>query len=64
MTGDVVPQTTQKTGPEPAVALSVIIPSVNSYDDLDGCLRALETRQGAAHPAQKGKNPTGGCADL
>ena len=48
MTGDVVPQTTQKTGPEPAVALSVIIPSVNSYDDLDGCLRALETRQGAA----------------
>lgn len=27
--------------------LSVIIPSVNSYDDLDGCLKALETGQGA-----------------
>lgn len=26
--------------------LAVIIPSVNSYDDLDGCLRALETAQG------------------
>ena len=47
MTGDRGPQTTKKAGPEPAVALSVIVPSVNSYDDLDGCLRALETRQGA-----------------
>ena len=27
--------------------LAVIIPSVNSYDDLDGCLRALATAQGA-----------------
>ena len=27
--------------------LAVIIPSVNSYDDLDGCLRALEADQGA-----------------
>lgn len=27
--------------------LAVIIPSVNSYDDLDGCLRALATDQGA-----------------
>ncbi len=30
-----------------APQLSVIVPSVNSYDDLDGCLRALETGQGA-----------------
>lgn len=27
--------------------LSVVIPSVNGYDDVDGCLRALETAQGA-----------------
>lgn len=35
--------TTPDTSPE----LAVIIPSVNSYDDLDGCLRALATAQGA-----------------
>ncbi len=33
----------QETGAE----LSVVVPSVNSYDDLDGCLAALETAQGA-----------------
>ncbi len=27
--------------------LSVVIPSVNSFDDVDGCLRALEAAQGA-----------------
>ncbi len=31
----------------PLTDLSVVIPSVNGYDDVDGCLRALETAQGA-----------------
>lgn len=33
--------------PDSSPDLAVIIPSVNSYDDLDGCLRALETAQAA-----------------
>ena len=42
------PETLPEISPEPLLPeLAVIIPSVNSYDDLDGCLRALETDQGA-----------------
>ena len=47
MTSDSAPG----TGAQPnrmQAELSVVIPSVNSYDDLDGCLRALQTAQGAA----------------
>lgn len=33
--------------PEPLPELSVVIPSVNSYDDLDFCLRALGAQAGA-----------------
>tara|TARA_R110002051_G_scaffold146786_2_gene219562 strand:+ start:38160 stop:39110 length:951 start_codon:yes stop_codon:yes gene_type:complete len=38
---------TLETTPKTQAELSVIIPSVNSYDDLEGCLRALRTEQGA-----------------
>lgn len=51
MTSDNPPRTLPETGLHPTAAkseLTVVIPSVNSYDDLDGCLRALETAQGAA----------------
>lgn len=34
------------TAAEPLPELSVVIPSVNSYDDLDGCLRAIEAQAG------------------
>lgn len=37
MATDTVPAT-------PAPVLSVVVPSVNSYEDLDGCLRALEAQ--------------------
>lgn len=40
MPPEVDPKTPLKTGEE-APVLSVVIPSVNSYDDLDGCLAAL-----------------------
>jgi glycosyltransferase involved in cell wall biosynthesis len=36
-----------KQKPDTAPEVSVIVPSVNSYDDLDGCLKALEADQGA-----------------
>ena len=39
--------TTDTVPPQTAPVLSVVVPSVNSYDDLDGCLRALKA-QGAA----------------
>ena len=47
MTSDSVPETSSSPR-RPQAELSVVIPSVNSYDDLDGCLRALQTGQGAA----------------
>ena len=48
-----MPETSPETSPDTTLPetsppeLAVIIPSVNSYDDLDGCLRALATDQGA-----------------
>ena len=47
MTSDSAPRTRARPNRMQA-ELSVIIPSVNSYDDLDGCLRALQTAQDAA----------------
>lgn len=43
-----MPAPSPETSPDTTLPeLAVIIPSVNSYDDLDGCLRALEADQGA-----------------
>lgn len=55
MTSDPTARTTSEKAfqmdPRPTgmrAELSVVIPSVNSYEDLDGCLRALQTAQDAA----------------